>query len=121
MALYGPGFASRGTVLRITVITAGLLAIQTPVGNIIVATGRMWLGTLMNLGWASVLLISTRLFLRCGWGADGAAGAYLIAYLVHTIWTFWFAGSVLGGWGQARLSDAIEIPVPEAAIDEPSF
>jgi O-antigen/teichoic acid export membrane protein len=95
MAFYGPGFASRGMVLLVTALTAGLYAIETPVGDIIAASGRMWLAALINLGWACVFVGSAWFFLRIGWGADGLAAAYLIAYSVHATWTFWLARRIV--------------------------
>jgi O-antigen/teichoic acid export membrane protein len=91
MAFYGTKFIDRGEVLSITALTIALLAVQTPVGQVITAAGRMWLGMVMNLGWALVLLMGTWLLLRQGWGATGLALAYLIAYTVHGVWTFGFA------------------------------
>jgi len=102
MALYGPSFASRGAVLWITGVTAGLYAVETPVGDVIAASGRMWLGALMNVGWACTLFGSAWFFLQYERGADGLASAYLAAYLVHAIWTFWFANRVLGGFRNVR-------------------
>jgi len=62
MASYGPGFQQAWPVLCIVLITAGLFALQTPVGQILVAGGRMWLGASMNLGWAlSCLLLCSAL------------------------------------------------------------
>jgi O-antigen/teichoic acid export membrane protein len=119
MALYGPGFASRGPVLMILAIVAALVAIQAPVGNIIAAMSRMWIGALMNLFWAIVLLVSAWLFLRRGWEADGIAAAYLTAYLVLAIWTFWFAGRVLGGDGVARLPHSIATELTETTVETP--
>ncbi len=121
MALYGPGFASRGPVLIIIALVAGLVAIQTPVGNIIAAMSRMWIGALMNLGWAIVLLASAWFFLQRGWGADGVAAAYLTAYLVLAIWTFWFAGRLLDGDGEANLSHTVVTELTETAVEKPPF
>ena len=95
MAFYGHGFASEGAVLIIMAITAGLYAVETPVGDIIAASGRMWLGASTNLGWACVLLTSSWFLLRLGWGARALATAYLVAYTVHAIWTFWVASIIL--------------------------
>lgn len=119
MALYGPGFASRGMVLRLTALTAAVLAIEAPVGDTIASTGRMWLGALMNLAWAAVLLISAWSLLRRRWGADGIAGAYLIAYLVHALWTFWFASRVVRG--KLNPSQPDRAIIQENILDSPSI
>ncbi len=90
MTLYGPSFSGHGTVLKLTAATGALLAIQVPIGNLIAGLGRMWIGALQNLGWAIVLTTSAWWFVSRGWGAEGLALAYLVAYLCHAAWTFWF-------------------------------
>lgn len=95
MGLYGQGFASQGRVLVITAFTAALYAVETPVGDIIAASGRMWIGAYMNLGWAAALLCCNWFLLQQGWGAEGLATAYLIAYALLAIWTFWVAAPAL--------------------------
>lgn len=95
MGLYGPEFANRGTVLIWVALMIGLLAIETPVGKVLVASGKMWMGAIMNLGWGIALLVPAWFFLNRGWGADGLALAYLIAYSVHGIWTLGYAFQIL--------------------------
>jgi len=106
MAAYGPSFASHGSILSIVAITAGLLAVQTPVGHLLAASGQMWLGAFMNLGWAVVLLIAARFLLHQQWGARGLAAAYLIAYAAHGAWTLYYAHRTLmtGDQNRVRLS-----------------
>lgn len=88
MALYGPSFRAAWPTLVVALATAGLLAIQTPVAQIIAASGRMWLGTVMNLGWAISFVLLT--WLLVDWGSVGLAIARLLAYVVHGIWTLSF-------------------------------
>lgn len=95
MSLYGPSFASHGAVLRFTAATGALMAIQIPVGNMIAGFGRMWVGASQNLAWAAVLLVSAWFLLHAGWGAEGLAAAYLISYVAHSVWTFWFGMRLL--------------------------
>jgi O-antigen/teichoic acid export membrane protein len=89
MRSYGSGFAGEGLTLIMVLLAAGLLAIQTPVGHVIAASSRMWLGVLMNAGWALVFLGSAAALIQHG--ALGVASARVIAYLVHGLWTFGFA------------------------------
>ncbi len=89
MQLYGEGFRSSWPTLVVVLITASLLAIQIPVGNIIAVSGRMWLGFLMNLGWGIVFIFFTWYLIK--FGAFGLAGARLGAYIIHAVWTFGFA------------------------------
>lgn len=95
MAFYGPGFGEAWPTLVVVLFTAGILAIQTPVGQVIAASGRMWLGSIMNLGWGLCFLGFTFLLLR--WGALGVGTARLIAYVLHAVWTFAFAIRIVRG------------------------
>jgi O-antigen/teichoic acid export membrane protein len=95
MSFYGRTFAPRGAVLQVVLLSAALLAIQVPVGNMIAAFGRMWVGFLTNAAWAACFLGAAYALIAHGWGAQALACAYLIAYLAHAVWTFWFAAVVL--------------------------
>jgi hypothetical protein len=74
-------------------VTAGLLAIQTPVAQLIIAQGRLWTAFLMNLGWALTFLAVT--YGLRDWGACGLATARALAYAVHATWTLGFAYLIL--------------------------
>lgn len=87
--LYGQSFEGGVGTLRIAVATAALLAVQSPVGNLVAASSQMVLGILMNAGWAAIYLIFTHFFI--GYGAFGVVAAMGIAYISHSIWTFLFA------------------------------
>ena len=88
MNLYGESFSEGWPTLVVVLLTAGLLAIQTPVGQIIAASGRMWIGFAMNSGWALTFVVSTQLLLDHG--SLGLASARLLAYVLHATWTFFF-------------------------------
>lgn len=89
MGLYGNGFRNENIALVLAVITATILAIQSPVGNLVVATSRMWMGAAMNAGWA-ILYVGIAYFV-VDKGAVGVMAALGSAYAIHAIWTFWFA------------------------------
>ncbi len=89
MNLYGAGFREGWPTLLVTLLTAGLLAVQTPVGQIIAAAEQMWVGFVMNLGWALVFVLSTLLLVEKG--ALGLAIARACSYIIHALWTFGFA------------------------------
>lgn len=93
MGLYGESFRGGWPVLIIVLLTAGMTTIQSPVGQIITASGRMWVGCAMNMGWAAVFVLGTVLLV--GNGALGLAVARAIAYAVHAVWVFSFARHVL--------------------------
>ena len=91
LSLYGAEFQNGSFSMVIAVMTAALLAVQTPIGNMVAAVSRMWLGALMNFGWALVYVGLTYMLLSHG--SAGVTGAMGIAYLVHAVWTFAFAFS----------------------------
>jgi O-antigen/teichoic acid export membrane protein len=93
MGLYGQSFKTGWLTLVLVLFTAGLLAVQQPVGQMIAAAGRMWLGFAMNIGWALVFVLLT-----LTWASKGAAGmaaARLVAYGAHAVWTFGWASHAL--------------------------
>lgn len=89
MRSYGPGFTGEWLTLIMVLLAAGLLALHPPVGHVIAASSRMWLGLMMNAGWGLIFLGSAAALIQHG--ALGVASARVIAYTVHCIWTFGFA------------------------------
>jgi len=89
MSLYGTDFRDGWPTLILVLLTAGLLAVQTPVGQIIAASGKMWIGFVMNLGWALTFIVGTLLLIEKG--SLGLATARACGYVIHAIWTFGFA------------------------------
>ena len=89
MSLYGKNFENDYIPLVVAAMTAALLAIQTPVGNLMAASSRMWLGASMNAGWAIVYVGLA--YLLVNKGATGVMAALGIGYIVHATWTFLFA------------------------------
>jgi O-antigen/teichoic acid export membrane protein len=102
MGLYGHSFRAGWPTLVLALITAGLLATQQPVGQMIAAAGKMWLGFAMNMGWALVFVLLTLALVTRG--SAGLAAARLVAYVAHAAWTF--------GWAsQALKKAAVSAPV----------
>lgn len=93
MGLYGTDFRAAWPVLVVSLITAVLLSVQAPVGNMIIASGRMWLGFWTNLGWGIAFIGFTYGLLK--WGGFGLSAARCLAYGVHAIWTFFIASAVV--------------------------
>jgi O-antigen/teichoic acid export membrane protein len=93
MGLYGSSFSDGWTVLIVVLLTAMIYAILLPVSNVIIASGRMWIGFLLNSGWALILLISTIYLIK--YGSLGLATAFLIAYVFHGSWTFLYSRYIL--------------------------
>ena len=95
MTWYGKGYSESWLVLVTVACTAGLLAVQTPVGHFIAANGKMWVGLFMNLIWGMAFIIFTDLLIYRG--AYGLALARLLAYLLHALSTFGFAFIIIKG------------------------
>ena len=93
MALYGQNFSSGSLTLIVISITAFLVSIQNSVGQFIAASNVMWIGFLMNLGWALFFLIITLAIVD--WGSLGLATARGIAYFMHSFWVFIYAINLL--------------------------
>ena len=94
MSLYGAAFVGDRTAAIVAMVTAGVLAIQMPMGQIAAASGKMWTEICMNLLWALVFFFGTHISLSKG--AVGLLSARLIAYLFHTLLTIGFVIWVLG-------------------------
>ena len=86
MNLYGKGFTGYELVLIYTLITAGLFAIQNPIGNLIAASGKMWLGFAMNLTWGIAFILLT--LLQSNSGSEGISLARLLSYVLLAILQF---------------------------------
>ncbi len=89
MNLYGEGFSDGWPTLVVVLLTAGLIAVQMPVGQIIAASGKMWIGFAMNGGWALTFIVCTLLLLDLG--SLGLATARAVGYILHATWVFAFA------------------------------
>ncbi|MCK4627836.1 MAG: oligosaccharide flippase family protein [Sedimentisphaerales bacterium] len=88
MSLYGEGFIDCWPTLVVVLMTTGLIAVQTPVGQMIAASGRMWIGFAMNMGWSLIFIVSTLLLVDHG--SIGLASARMLSYIIHATWTFGF-------------------------------
>jgi O-antigen/teichoic acid export membrane protein len=83
MSLYGVGFEKAWPVLTISLVTAGLLALQSPVSQSLNAEGRLWTVFIMNLSWAALFMGMNALLINKG--AAGLAMARLVAYLFQSV------------------------------------
>jgi O-antigen/teichoic acid export membrane protein len=89
MGAYGEDFARDWPTLVVLLATCAVVAVQVPVGNMIAASGRMWLGFCMNFLWAAVFLVMTWLLVQ--WGALGLASARFFASTAQSIWACVYA------------------------------
>jgi O-antigen/teichoic acid export membrane protein len=92
--IYGPGFSRAWPTLILALVTAAIVAVQSPVGNVIIASGRMWSGFILNAFWGTSFVALSAIAVR--WGAFGLSGARLCAYILHSIGIVWLAFRLLG-------------------------
>jgi len=85
MALYGEQFIGSEQMISLLMIACFLNTVNSAIGCALTSSGRMWTGTVMNLGWAFALIASS-IFLIPYMGGRGLAISYLLAYLLHTLW-----------------------------------
>lgn len=98
---YGESFAAGWGAFVLTIAAAALYAVITPLGHLFLASGRMWIGFWMNAGWGAAMLAFSWWMVR--WGAEGLAGARLLAYLFHATWTFGFVYALKKRLGQTAV------------------
>ena len=84
-ALFGHQFTGAAPLVAVLMTSCFLTVVNGPVGAALVGAGKMWMGTLMNLGWATALVLFSSLLIPT-YGGLGLALGYLFAYLLHTVW-----------------------------------
>ena len=84
------------------------------IGEVIAASGKMWVGFGTNLAWAAVLVVATYYLVHLG--SFGFASARLIAYFFHAVWTF---GIVYGAVLRTPFSvqEMVDIRAARAAVE----
>jgi EPS I polysaccharide export inner membrane protein EpsE len=87
LTAYGENYPTGVYVLSIIATAALLASMMNVSGNLISAHSRMWLGSLMNLGWAVIYIGFSFLAVQRGFGATGVASALLLAYVAHFLWS----------------------------------
>lgn len=84
MATYGRDFIEAANALRLAIVAGTISAVISPVGNVLIARNKAWLGLVMNFGWACIYVTSAY-YLRA-FGALGITAALTGAYVVHSCW-----------------------------------
>jgi O-antigen/teichoic acid export membrane protein len=116
MMIYGHGFADHKAVAATAMLTAGVLAVALPMGQMTAASGRMWTEMCMNIGWASVFCFGT--WLGLPYGALGLVTARLVAYVFLVIWVFLFVAKLLRKMGSG--DDKMSHDMQEASGTPPA-
>jgi O-antigen/teichoic acid export membrane protein len=114
MRIYGRDYTDAWPTLIVLLITSGIYALLTPVGEIIAAAGKMWLGFGTNVAWAVVLIVATFFLVR--FGSFGFASARMIAYFLHSIWSFALAYLVILR-NPISFQEVIDLQVAKAATE----
>jgi O-antigen/teichoic acid export membrane protein len=89
MGLYGQEFRLAWPTLVVTLIAAGIVAVQAPASQIISASAKMWMALVVNLSWSTVFVLTAAAIID--WGSLGLAVARSIAYCFYAYWSIWFA------------------------------
>lgn len=87
MSLYGAGFEIFWPVLVISLVTGGILALQSPATQLLNAKGRAWVVVCSNLIWGILFVGLTLAFIERG--SKGLVTARLIAYMVQSLFLLW--------------------------------
>ena len=87
---YGKNFIDGSIVLVILSFTAVLISVNGVIGQVIAGIGKMWVGFILNLIWASAFVYFSYILLNKGYGALGLSYAMLFSYLIHTATTTCF-------------------------------
>lgn len=102
-AFFGRDFAECVPMIGILMISCFFSVVSGTLGTALAGSGRMWTGTLINIAWVGAFIISALVFIP-RLGGVGLSYAYLIAYLLHTVWSVMYIElylarySVLGQW-----------------------
>lgn len=98
LRLYGPAYPASWMVFSLMVAAGCLSSALSPIAHALTATGRMWLGAGMNLGWSLAYLVLAYLFVAIGGrGALGLALARLLGYAAHAVWSLAYLRRALRG------------------------
>jgi O-antigen/teichoic acid export membrane protein len=68
--------------MLLAILTAGLIAMQTPLAQMLAAADMMWLSLLLNGVWATLYVVGARVLIAGG--AFGLAEARAVAYLGYS-------------------------------------
>ena len=89
MRAYGQSFEVGYPILIIILFTAALAAIMTPIGNMIAASGKMWIGFCTSLIWGICMIGGS--FVFAGFGSKGIACARFLSYFIQSFFILGFA------------------------------
>ncbi len=100
---YGSSFADGYWTLVILLFTGAISAFEMPLRQFAIAIEQVWLGFSLNLIWMTIILSGSWFLVK--YGAEGLAGARLVATVVHLGLFYWFVSRKLSLKLKQRVSD----------------
>ena len=85
MSFYGESYMNGWPTLVVSLLTAAIIAVQAPIGHLITASGKVWLGFAVRFIWALLFVSVTALLLDHG--ALGLSLARAVSYVAYTVIT----------------------------------
>jgi len=110
MGLYGPGFAEGWPVLVLALLSAGMLTIQGPITNQLIANSKMWAYFVAHILWGTLFVATTYLWVPAH-GGTGLALARLVAYIANGLWVagiLWWHLSQQANQNLAKRAETLE-------------
>ena len=92
--LFGKQYAGIAPIIGVLVAYCFFFSINNVVGTALAAAGRMWTGLLFNTAWAGAQ-VTASILLVPRLGAMGLAIAYLLSYLLHSLWQMIYVDTTL--------------------------
>lgn len=86
LSMYGDGYETGYNTFIFMMIAASIITIQSQIGSLLQALGKMWTGFALNLIW-SITIVGSFYYFR-NLGSLGYAIAYCIAYSIHTLLSY---------------------------------
>jgi O-antigen/teichoic acid export membrane protein len=95
LVIFGRQYERAGAIASLMSFVGLLMVLNSVVGNAIAASGKMWHGFLMNLGWFGAFLAVAALLIPV-LGVRGLAMAFAFSYCLLTLGAWSYTRSVLG-------------------------
>lgn len=87
MGSYGKDYNDTTTLIILALSTIPS-SISSIIGSSIVSRSKIWTGLSFNFFWSILMILTSYLFVKAGYGASSIAYATLISYTIHFIFQF---------------------------------
>lgn len=85
MRLYGSAYVSNYLTLVLLISSTIFTSAATVVGAALQSRAKTWTGLCFNILWALLTIFLTHIFLNKGLGANAISLAFLLSYMLHTL------------------------------------